>query len=299
MSIKKSVLNLLGLGSEKASTKSGSADQPQSVEAFLGELPEKIGFEVSFSKKETDEGIVYEVNGADAEEFLGNTTEVLDALSHLSMRVQRRVQGVSNSPTSGAAGSAEENTLQRIRFDSEGLRERRKTEIQDMAKQMHEKVKESGRAVYVSAMGPAERKVLHTAIADLGQEVVTESIGRGHYKRIRIKLAGSRPPRGDRADGPGRREGHRDGQRGARRGSGESRRGGGGRFGGRPQGGGARPNDRGFNSPYATDSANAAFDVSDDIGNRATPHEAEVAIDDNFGNRAGANAGTYYRGDQN
>ncbi len=264
----KSALKALGLKKD-----SGAPTDSMDLDAFLAEIASLSGFDVSFQvRDENGEGRVYEISGPDAEEFLGNSSEMLEALAHISMRFQRRKAGVSNEP--GAEASAE----YRVSFDAGSFRERKTQELRDLAESKRQKVLEAnGKPAYINALGPAERKVIHTYITETG-DMVSESIGSGYFKRIRIRLKDdNRAEAGGRSNGGGnnRRGGQgggngRGGRFGGKGGRGPGRRGGPGNRGGegRPQRG--EPN----GNVIAPD--NAFEEVDDNIGNRLAPGEKPI-----------------------
>ncbi len=108
-------------------------------------------------------------------------------------------------------------------------------ELKDLAASQRQKVLDTGgKPAYIPALGPGERKVIHTHLADLG-EVTSESIGRGNFKRIRIKLKEDSTFRKPQEPRPPRQFG----QGGGGQGQGQAREAGqGGGHGGRgPRGG--------------------------------------------------------------
>lgn len=232
-----------------------------SLDDFLEALPEAIGYNVRFKKKENDDGSRhYEVEGNEADEFLGSNAHMLDALAHLSMRVLRKQEGLQNEAVT------EETSPEKFRvtFDAKGFREKKRADLVDLAKKIREKViKNNGKPVYIQAMTPSERKVIHTTLAELG-EVTSESIGKGNFKRIRVKLINA-PKREPRSGG----------NRNQRRGNNNNNN-------RRRNNNGRRDNNYNRHTQHAVD------EYGDVNGNVATPDEDYSAphIDDNIGNRA-------------
>ncbi len=270
----KSALSALGIKG-----KEGAANI--SLEEFLNELPHAMGYDVSFNRKESDEkGICFEVEGEEADSFLGDSSDMLDALAHISMRVVRRSEGIANAP------AEEGQEALRVIFDSQGFRERKRNELQELAAAQRQRVVESGgKPAYIPALGPSERKIIHTHLAELG-EVVSESIGRGNFKRIRVRLkedsefrrAPEPRPEGQLQASPGNGNGASGGQR---RGNGSGGGGGRGRSGGRGRGGGGQGRGRdnfGGGSRPGIERGNEIYNndgpvVDDNIGNRLLPGE--------------------------
>jgi len=257
----KSALNLFGLKGKEGVTDVG-------LEEFLNQLPEQMGYSVSFKRSEGDDkGYYFEVDGEEVDSFLGDSSDMLDALAHISMRVLRKTEGLANAPT------GESQDMLRVIFDSRGFRDKKTKELQEFAAAQRQKVIDSGgKPAYIPALGPSERKVVHTHLADLG-EVLSESIGRGNFKRIRVRLKEDstfRKPQEPRANGQMQHAGGGGGRgpRGNNRSNGGGR-GRGPRGGGQHQGQFVRPQHEGNHFvPVNEDSQ-----MDDNIGNRLRPGE--------------------------
>lgn len=269
-----SALKALGLKKD-----SGAPTDSMDLNEFLAEIAKLSGFELEFSPSETAEGTVFEISGSDAEEFLGDSSEMLEALAHISMRFQRRKAGVSNEP-----GAQEGTSEFRISFDAGSFRERKTQELRDLAESKRQKVIEAGgKPSYINALGPAERKVIHTYITSTG-DVVSESIGSGYFKRIRIRLKDdNRPDAGQRTQGQGgggggqrRGNGQGGGGRGPRPNRGNGQGGGGGQRRGNGNGNGGDGNRRNFRDNDPNREVN---------GNVIRPEKTFAEVDDNIGNR--------------
>ena len=70
-------------------------------------------------------------------------------------------------------------------IDVEGYRRRREDSLQDLAFQMAEEVRESGRPVTLEAMPAYERRIIHLALAK-DPTVATASVGEGDARKVRI-----------------------------------------------------------------------------------------------------------------
>ena len=266
----KSALNLFGL------SKKDGVDGVD-LEAFLTELPTQLGFDIQFKKIEKDEpGLHFEVEGSELNEFLGESCEMLDALANIAMRVLRRQAGLSNA---NQAENEEAAAQLRVTFDAQGFRAKAAEELKALAVEHRQKVIDAGgKPSYIRALGPADRKIIHTALAELG-EVTSESIGRGPFKRIRVVLVDGSTFRREQprsADGNGNGQGGqgRGGQRGGQRGGGQGR-GGQGRNGNpnrarRDGGPSYQNNDAAFNN---SNTVQPTEEVDDNIGNRLAPGE--------------------------
>lgn len=267
----KSALNLFGLN-HKAPGEGGAGI---SVDEFINDLPALLGFNVEIKKVEENEaeGVYkFEVHGEEVDSLLGNTSDMLDAMAHLCMRIIRKNRGLSNAPASEGGESI------RVIFDANGFRDKKAQELKDLAGTQRTKVIESGgKPAYISALGPSERKIIHTHLADLG-DVVSESIGRGNFKRIRVRLKEDSPfykapAERQPSEGSGNREQQQGNGRPRRGGRNNNNRGGkGAGFGGR--GNGRFRGERNNRSDRPVD------------GNTFAPADTfEEGVDDNIGNR--------------
>jgi predicted RNA-binding protein Jag len=298
MNIVKSALNLFGISKED-----GEVAAAGSLDEFLSGLPPLLGYDITFTRHQKDDGSHHiEVTGGDILSLVGENTQILDAIAHISMRVLRKQEGLSNK----AVDEGTDLSKYRVTVDADGHRDRHYEGLKKVAEDARKKVLENnGRPTYIPALSPSERRIIHTHLATLG-EVTSESIGNGTFKRIRIKLI-NEPPRAPRAPGdrpPPRHGGGGGGGQGRRGpggqgGGGGYRQGGGG--GGRKNFGGGGPN-RGPHRGPPRGNPNAApggevrrarfadeYRSDDEInGNVAQPEVKEDFnddSDDNIGNR--------------
>ena len=277
----KSAMNLLGI-------KKGEGDAPaldMSLEEFLAEVVNLAGFDVEFSQvgeHTEEEGTKFEISGDEAEAFLGNNTEMLESLSHLSMRFQRRIFAASSEGSEGITKNL------RVTFDSGDFRTEKVQGLHDLAESKRKKVLDNeGKPAYINALGPSERKAIHTYITET-EDMVSESIGSGYFKRIRIRL---KDDTRNHSDNDGRRGG-RGGNRGRNNNNGNR----GGNRGGRgPRTGGGRGGNRDGNREggHPTQEVNGnvvapevSFNEADEnIGNKLAPGEESIFSFDVDGDR--------------
>ncbi len=292
MGLMKSALNFLGLNNKEGAA--GLENIPGTLDEFLSEIVRQMDYDIRFTRQETPEGIRYDIDGEDLESFLGETCEMLEALAHLSMRYARRVQALNGELPEAKADDAplEEGEFRagRIYFECGDFRQRKVDDIRKMAGEKRQRVIDAGRPIYISALGPADRKVIHTFLAETG-EVVSESIGSGYFKRIRLRLKDSPAQSdggGNRRGGPGRGRGNFQGGRGRGRGPGSGPGGG---------TGDRRPRRDGGNGNRGPNRGNGGRDFEDTFmnfkeepnGNVAVREHVENEVDDNIGNRLGPN----------
>jgi spoIIIJ-associated protein len=72
-----------------------------------------------------------------------------------------------------------------ISFDCNGYREESSKALVDLADKLKEKALEGGRSVYLRALPPKDRKIVHQHLAT-DERVRSRSVGEGLYKKIKI-----------------------------------------------------------------------------------------------------------------
>ena len=115
-------------------------------------------------------GPVIDISGDDSGLLIGRRGETLRALQFLVNLLVNK--NLTDQPV-------------RVVLDVERYRERRNNSLTEMALKVAEKVGSTGRAVSLEAMPPAERRIVHIALADHPQ-VSTESSGFGDDRKVTI-----------------------------------------------------------------------------------------------------------------
>lgn len=263
----KSALNLLGIKKD--------GDVPAvGLEDFLQTLPGLMGYDIRFKKEEREGRPHYELEGSDVESLLADCPNILEAFSHISMRIVRKGEGASNTPQTEGEGMG----AFFVSFDAGGFRDRKNVELRELAANQRQKVIDAGgKPAYISALSPAERKVIHTHLLELG-DVVSESIGKGNFKRIRVRLKDDSPHRRARPQGQGHSNGGGGGERGERGNS--NRRG--GRGGRNRNGGGAGKN---FGGPNHNNNRGPSGSPGSEVNGNRVAVDNDSDVDDNIGNR--------------
>jgi spoIIIJ-associated protein len=158
--------------------------------------------------------------------LIGRKGETLEALQYLTdLAINRKLE-----------------TRIRIVLDTENYRDRKRHRVIDMAKEAAKDAVRTRRSVALPPMNPAERRIVHTALAG-DTRLTTKSEGEGNRRRVVVHPAGAKAP-SNKPSGGGGRGGFRGGERGGndrgRPGGGSSRSSGsgdrGGRGGGRDRG---------------------------------------------------------------
>ncbi len=155
----------------------GRADRGREVLAtVLSHLVEEYRVEVA---TEGEPGLItLIVECAESGAIIGRRGQTLDALEHVLNRIVFRDEGI-------AAG--------RVVIDVEGYRQRRQESLEQLARKLAAKARETGRSVTLNPMSPRDRRIVHLTLqSDSG--VTTRSEGEGHYRKLMI-LPASRPSR--------------------------------------------------------------------------------------------------------
>lgn len=112
---------------------------------------------------------VLDVTGEDLGLLIGRRGETLAALQYMLNLMTRR------------------RTRMRLTFgiDVEGYRRRRESILNGLARRMADRVRSTGQSVTLEPMPPAERRLVHIALAD-DPDVLTVSIGEGDARKVAI-----------------------------------------------------------------------------------------------------------------
>jgi predicted RNA-binding protein Jag len=141
------------------------------AELLLNSIFESAGFDVRASASASDLGCMLAIDGADNGLLLNQSGELLDALQQILN------QALGRSLPKG----------QRIICDANNFRAAREAELRAMAEHAARQVRETSAAFVFGPMEPGERRVIHLSLA-AEVDLVTESIGEGNGRRLRVTL---------------------------------------------------------------------------------------------------------------
>ena len=182
----------------KASAESVSEDVAESViEAVKKEEPkskeeiEKIASDFVFnvlakmdleanvtaSVNEEDETVYVNIDGPDMGVLIGKRGQTLDSLQYLTSLVINRHSGAS---------------YLKVRVDTENYRERRKATLENLAKNISQKVRRTRRSVTLEPMNPYERRIIHSALQN-DKFVETYSEGEEPYRKVVVAMKKDAP----------------------------------------------------------------------------------------------------------
>lgn len=143
--------------------------EEDAVEAAVRDLARIAGLEVEWSAHKEDDTYKVEFSGRDAGALLEEGGRFLAAVEHLVPRLVRSRVG------HGVACKA----------DCEGFQAGHEERLQRLALRIAEEVRGLGEARVLEPMTPADRRVVHMALAE-EHGVETESEGEGYYKRVKV-----------------------------------------------------------------------------------------------------------------
>ncbi len=187
--LSKGKTGFLGIGSESArvrvtriSAGRNDAGVPTTAEgettaagvatAAVGRILEAAGVNVSRTLRAANDpesgGPIIDLAGEDSGLLIGRRGQTLQALQFLvNLIVRRQFEGV------------------RVVLDVENYRQRRESQLRDMATKVAARVAQTNRSITLEPMPPADRRIIHTTLTD-HPGVSTESSGEGEGRKVTI-----------------------------------------------------------------------------------------------------------------
>lgn len=182
--IEKESSGLLGLFSKPAKIRVCKKESVEDkVRNFLADLFEKMEIEVEvvLDYKEEDGVIDIELKGNEMGLLIGKRGQTLDSIQFL---------------TSLVANNNREDYV-KIKIDTENYRERRRQTIENLAKNIANKVKKTRKPAYLEPMNPYERRIIH-AVLQNDKYVETYSEGEEPFRKVVVNISkeyADMPPR--------------------------------------------------------------------------------------------------------
>jgi len=172
-------IEVLSEGSEEAREPSGPREarvkviardrSATEIKGFLENVFREMGIEATVSLSGGEEALELDVEGNNLGILIGRHGRTLEALQYLLNIVASRISG----------------GRRRVILDVAGYRQRRKREIEALAKGSAEKAIAKGAPVALEPMSPFERRIVHLALGDW-PDVETRSEGEGPDRRVVI-----------------------------------------------------------------------------------------------------------------
>ncbi len=177
----------------------------EKAKAYLLTILAQMEVEAELVVKAGAESAMIDIVSQNSGTVIGKRGETLDALQYLTFMIANR-------------GDKE---YYRIILNSANYRERRRKTLEELAAKIAKNVLRSGRQTTLEPMNPYERRIIHSAIAEI-EGVSSRSVGEEPYRKVVISSTTKPPRRGrggrnDRNDrGGDRRDRNGRGNRGGR-----------------------------------------------------------------------------------
>lgn len=172
--LEKGSAGFLGIGSKPAVIQARKKlDVISEGREFLERVFQNMQMDVTIDMEFDKEEKVVSINlsGAEMGVLIGKRGQTLDSLQHLVSLVINK--------------NSEEYL--RVKLDTENYRERRKTTLEHLAKNIAYKVKRTKRSMALEPMNPYERRIIHSALQN-DNYVFTKSEGEEPFRHVVIML---------------------------------------------------------------------------------------------------------------
>lgn len=150
---------------------------------YIREILKNMDIDSDISVTETVEGAVIDILGDTTGTVIGRRGETLDAIQYLASMTANRG----------------DKDYYRITVDCCGYREKRKAILEELAEKIARTVIRTGRSSTLEPMNPYERRIIHSAVANI-EGVSSRSVGDEPYRKVMISSTNPKYKR-DRRDG--------------------------------------------------------------------------------------------------
>jgi|SRR6185369_16716761 len=139
----------------------------------LEEMVSFFGANVQVAADVTDDGISLSIDNTPASpRLIGHRGDTLRAIEYLLNQIVKAHDGLAP----------------RVLVDVAGYKEAQRQSLEELAREVSARVKESGAEEELKPMNPADRRIVHMALREI-EGVESESRGDGHDRRIVVKPA--------------------------------------------------------------------------------------------------------------
>ena len=172
--IEKGSSGILGFGSKLVKIKARKKNNIEDIAVeFLNKVFNAMNLAVNIdvTVNMEDKMVDIELSGDEMGVLIGKRGQTIDSLQYLVSLVINK----------------ESEDYLRVKVDTENYRARRKTTLEELAKNIAYKVKRTKRAVSLEPMNPYERRIIHSALQN-DKYVTTKSEGEEPYRHIIVVL---------------------------------------------------------------------------------------------------------------
>ena len=165
---------IFGIGKKPAKIKAMKKNSIEDIaREFLDKVFTAMNLVVNIDIKiaESDRTMEINLSGEEMGLLIGKRGQTIDSLQYLVSLVVNR----------------ESKEYLRVKIDTENYRERRKSTLEELAKNISYKVKRTKRSVSLEPMNPYERRIIHSALQN-DKYVTTKSEGEEPYRHIIVLL---------------------------------------------------------------------------------------------------------------
>lgn len=142
----------------------------QEAHKILDSMLGKLGFEVEIEEQETEDGIALQVSSEDSKFLIGRHGERLDDIQYLVNRILQK----------------HDEEAPRVKVDCDHYREQEEERLEEQARGLAEKAKESGKTMRMRPLNAYHRRIVHNALVDDEEVETTSPRGNDRLKRIEI-----------------------------------------------------------------------------------------------------------------
>lgn len=160
---------------------------------YIKGILKNMDIDSTVSTTETEDGILIDILGDTTGAVIGRRGETLDAIQYL---------------VSMAANRGDKEYV-RITVDCCGYRDKRKAILEELAEKIARTVIRTGRTSTLEPMNPYERRIIHSAVANI-EGVTSRSVGDEPFRKVVIASTNPRQRR-EKRDYGNREGGNRDG----------------------------------------------------------------------------------------
>ena len=164
----------------------------QNAKNYMLSLIKAMGIEnAEITVTDTENGAMFEIKAEGFDELIGKKGELLDAFQYLASLVCNKI----------------DRDYFRVSTDCNGFRDRRKTQLEELARKISANVKKNGRSSALEPMNPYERRIIHAAVSEI-EGVTSRSTGEEPFRKVIISSTERRPRNNDFRGGKGGRKGN-------------------------------------------------------------------------------------------